>query len=110
MTAPFKTVRDVFQDPMRWTQGSDARDRDGSETSAYDSSATCWCLMGALRLVYPDWDDRMEASRKLAHSGLLDHPGFPFPDPRYEGQMIDWNDNPERKHQEVLDLVTKAGV
>jgi hypothetical protein len=44
-------VRALIEEPEHWTQGSFAKDASGKHTNAMSPTATCWCLIGALRKV-----------------------------------------------------------
>lgn len=43
----FKAARELIIDPARWTQGTPAKRADGSNCSARDELAVCFCLYGA---------------------------------------------------------------
>jgi|ERR1051325_2659829 hypothetical protein len=42
----------LYEDPSKWTQGEFARDKNGKATLVWDREAVCWCLSGAISLVY----------------------------------------------------------
>lgn len=43
-----RDTRSKIGDASRWTKGADARDERGNEVECTSSSATCWCLLGAM--------------------------------------------------------------
>lgn len=99
----FKTLQELFSDPKRWTTHGKARDTRGRPTLVHDPYAACWCLLGALQRVYGGTfyanPDCMRAMGKVNDA---------LPD---DAETIaEWNDHPDRTAEEVLALVTKAGV
>jgi len=47
-------VADLLAEPKHWTVGALAKDDTGRSVSPTDSSATCWCAIGATYKVYYD--------------------------------------------------------
>jgi hypothetical protein len=41
-------ARKILTDEKNWTIGTFARDSKGEKVSAYDKTAVCWCLEGAI--------------------------------------------------------------
>jgi len=51
-----QALRDLFSlGPERFTTGAFARDADGKPCGPNDERAVCWCLVGAIRKVTPEW-------------------------------------------------------
>lgn len=82
-------ARKRIERPERWTQGCEARDKDGHWTNACDPIATCWCGYGAI------WcsADKFSSEVNYAEVALRAACGMHFPD---------WQDALERTHAEVL--------
>lgn len=82
-----------------WTQGAYARMSnevdDGGKVSADSRLATCWCSVGAVSAVSPR---PYETLRKLKETlgGVS------------TADIIQWNDDPTRTKEEVLDLFDRA--
>ena len=83
-----------------WTQGYFARDSNGMICEHYEPQAVSWCIIGAIRAEYPnDFSQRQKCYNKLENilgSGL--------------SSVVEFNDNPKRTKEEVLDLIRKAGI
>jgi len=69
---------DLIGDKKRWTQGENARDKDGCEVSERSLSAVSWCAIGAVYHVGGDYGDYRCLSRQCVK--------------RYERDAIDVND------------------
>jgi hypothetical protein len=107
-------VRELLASPKRWTQGANARRRNGSYVSYAESAATQWCLNGAVqRVVYNevltvcDLKVITKAINLLVdnicleriESGISAPIGLP---------IAIWNDAEERTHADVLVLLDKV--
>ena len=91
-------IKELLSDPSKWTQGVIARDSNGLHVGVHSSSATCFCLYGAMRRCYgSDFKTEYNVFNRLQQM-VPDH------DP------IGWNDAPERTHAEVLELVTRMDI
>ncbi len=102
--AEFKTVQELLAVPERWTKGVYARKDNnlvGGDVEPEDPTAVCWCLIGAILCVYPDQKQQEDAIRRLNRHMLSTE---------FENAADAWNDHPDRTHQEVLDLVMRAGL
>lgn len=112
----FKTVQELLAVPDRWTKGVYAqidKDPNGDDVDTDDPAATCWCLIGAVFRVYPNCEAQIAAIRKLGRAlGSRTDPSTLDPEDwtTDRADLEVWNDHPKRTHQEVLDLVTRAGV
>lgn len=83
-------VIDVLSAPERWTQGANARDKDGTAVKHSSAEATCFCLGSAIALAYPEAQWPI-FQRIAARTG--------------EPSTIVWNDEPGRTFEEVRRLV-----
>jgi hypothetical protein len=94
MIGEFKTVRELLADESRWTQGYFAVNKNGNDVPAYAEDAVRFCLLGACKRVYRDFDSESEARRKLR---------------RVIGRgIVTFNDF--HSHAEVLAAVIEAGI
>ena len=94
-----------------WTQGAFARLADGTRTSSYDPLAASFCLTGALLVascrdsesIFSDtsYSSCLSVLRDLLKNrGEID---------LAEGEDLGaWNDKPDRKKREVVDLLLEA--
>jgi hypothetical protein len=81
-----------------WSQGVDARDAAGVAVPLGDENARSWSVLGAFALAAANGTptDRIApALRALADVTQAD-------------SLVDWNDYPHRKQQEVLDAFDSA--
>ena len=85
------TMRELLADPQCWTQGALARNALGVSTSPRCSTACAWCLLGAARKIYGDWDDR-PITKISRHVG--------------NHHVPTWQDEPGRTHREILAVLT----
>ena len=91
-----KKARELISDPSRWTQGTYARNSNGSQEFIMSPAAVCFCTIGAVRRVCGD--------KSYGHA--LFSLAARLPDPPLE--LSDFNDAPNRTHAEVLALFDKA--
>ncbi len=89
-------IRELLNSPEKWTQGASAKDSRGFGVPARSPYARQWCLMGALDICYPEVKDAVHVQNRIA---LI-----------LGTSAIDWNDTPDRKFEEVKELVDKLNV
>lgn len=90
---------ELLAKPENWTKGSFAKDKHERLVHPTSQDATCYCLIGALVKcnsldeVEQVWEhpDMLKIKSKLNTSS--------------PSVVWNWNDAPERTHQEVLDLL-----
>jgi hypothetical protein len=94
-------IKELLADVSKWTQKVPARNADGASCNV-NEGAVCWCLWGAAVFCY----DR-----------TFDDPAVRFHDVRNKieavvlgGNMVTWNDAPERTFEEVKALVERLDV
>lgn len=77
-----------------WTQGCDARDADGRTVALDSELAQSFCAIGAVHRVAAhvhDADEALNVLRRFCRNGVSP-----------------WNDAPNRRKEEVVDLLRKA--
>lgn len=87
---------ELLQDPDNWTQGSNARRKDGSATYSKDPSACCWCPEGALHKFSPDEECAQDALDVIQRA---------VPDPDPEMLVYLYNDVKGRKHSDITAMM-----
>lgn len=103
-------VSELLDSSEKWTQGVLARDNKGHHVETYSPEASSFCLIGAIDKCYREdypinnqWKILKRVSEAI--SGKTRHSAFGT----YE--MIScWNDSPERKFEEVKNLVVSLGI
>lgn len=80
-----------------WTQKISARNNDGLPVHPEDNRAVCWCSIGAINRAYADFSGRNWALEKL--SLVID-----------DINIMGWNDQPFRTHDQVIKVFEQAGV
>lgn len=87
-----------------WCQGEDALDEDGVPVDPSSPVARRWSVAGALLAVWEEWRSAGNAadvvSRDFAEAGLALRAAV--------GDIVAWNDAPERTHGEVLAALDRA--
>ena len=100
-----QTVRDLLEDPKRWCKGSFARDAQGEGVSIYNNMACSWCLVGALEKIYPHL--YAVDFRKQLLSAIKNH----YKIGEYDIDSISiFNDNVNTTHDDMLAVITEAGI
>jgi hypothetical protein len=87
---------ELLADPKAWTKRAYARDKDGHTLLPDSTGAVCWCLKGALCKTLGG------AKHHAAQEALRRHVGFK--------SIFDWNDDPKRKHSEVIAALVAVGL
>lgn len=89
------TVQELLDDPSKWTKGALARDIDGEGLEADNSSAVCWCLIGAIQKCYGvAWIGVVIKCMRHLSVDWIDL----------------WNNDPQRSFAEVKSLVTELNI
>jgi hypothetical protein len=92
---------DLLTPEGEWTQGAYARDIFGVDLLGADDrlvvppDATCFCIYGAVAFVEGQTIAESEAGRFLEQFNI---------------GACDWNDDPERKQDEAVDLLRRVAV
>ena len=94
-----REVRKLIAEPERWTKGVYARPRDSTgSVNIRNKRAHCFCLAGALYRAI-----NVTPGENYGVIGYARALGF-----QDEGKLTDWNDNPERTHADILDLLDRT--
>ena len=94
---------ELLDSAEKWCKWANARDKDGIMVHPTSSTATQWCINGALCRCYLKMEDMNAAANKLSKL-LTGH--MSFPDVPY----IRWQDETERTFDEVHQLLKEADV
>ncbi len=89
-------------EPSKWTQGCKARDRYGIPTGVHQDDAVQFCLLGALRKVYAEHKNFCEICTQFREK----NPQIDWS----EQVLYDWNDDKDRKVEEVIDALKRADL
>jgi len=101
------TVKDLLRTPTSWTTGSFARDQKGEPIDLHNPLATSWCLVGAICRVYGTDTEAETAVTRCLH--LID-PFHTHSDSEERAALVAWNDAQTRSHQDIVELLEKAGI
>lgn len=96
----YGSVAELLADPARWMKGQTAIDKHGIDIDPKHKEAIRWDLVGAVRKIYGGEPDCWKKHRAIREAGG----GIG------EGWVCEWNDDPNRTHEEVVTLLKKAGV
>jgi hypothetical protein len=102
------TVLQLLSDEScdRWTQGTYGPF--GIDLEGPINPACCWCLSGAVMVVYPD--SYPVLVRIAHHLGLLPKYSNDLDYLRCDRRIEDWNDAPERTKDDVLAVCRDLGI
>ena len=96
-------ARDLIQDPVSWIKGDNAVNSDNQWVPVQDPTACAWCMTGAIVKVTPTNKPlRKEALKTVAQTISNSKPNY------FTSTIVDFNDDPERTHSEVIETFQKA--
>ena len=84
-----------------WTKRAFARDLNDNVCSTTYKRAVCFCSLGAVDVSYPLWPEYIKARQKLSKA-VYDLYG--------RTDIMLWNDEPGRTHEEVIRVFKQAGI
>lgn len=90
-------------DPARWTQRTLARNSEGEEVDPSDPTAVSYCLMGALRMLFPKVEERESVLNKLSSFTGIEPYSISF-------SIQSFNDDKKTTYEDVIYFLKKAGV
>ena len=112
-TAVLERTQEILAQPEAWTQSALAKSASGRNVKTYSPKAVCYCLAGAVMAAgnYPK-DISKSRSMVVAMDALLRAILHTDKSPARATsvRIIDWNDEKERTHQDVMEAVRKALV
>jgi len=101
---------ELVNSPDAWCQGSPAEAVQGKKVPALDSRAVKWCVLSAIRKVYPplQWEEAMDSvlralnvsERGIARMRQSDKACC----------LMEWNDDRESSFQDIQEVLKKADV
>ena len=99
MSKEYKTLRELFSNPERWTKHGAARDVTKKHILyPEDPCAVCWCMYGGMRKVYAGTCVLHTISYRLDR--IVDHLGF--------NSYIEFNDAPDTTHEKLMKVLEEA--
>ena len=109
------TVLELLSVESRWTKGAYAKNNNSAPVPIYDTSAVCYCLLGAINRIYGDsqlylW--ALSGEEEKAINQLSNAIGnFPNnPDSSKSSHITKFNDNDGTTHEDVIRVLEKAEI
>lgn len=92
-------AKELISSPEKWTKGAMARDIHGAPLAYLWplSDNINFCLLGAITCILRQFDEQSS----LAYEAIIEAAGSP-------SSIIDWNDDPSRTHEEVMEVLRNA--
>lgn len=96
-------VRELLSDPERWTQCRNAQDENGLSVPVKSIHAKCFCLFGAIERLADKYGGRRANALSCLERAIMmgDYNS-------YRGNIIDFNDDSNRLHHEVIKVLDTA--
>lgn len=99
-------ARTLLEDPRHWVKEVSAVDEAGRNVLTYGDRAVRWCLVGAIDKV--TFGETVSSSTLGSlYTNVLKHIGGVQGWPS-SAEIINFNDHPGTKHEDVLDLLDRA--
>jgi len=105
MSKKYNSVLGLLGEEERWTRGCAARDDGGVPSAIMSDRSTCWCLMGALNLIYNKGQFMSTMTNDKAYIALSDAII------EYAGKdmsVVAFNDKYE--HSDIIKVLERAGI
>ena len=90
-------IYELLDKPEKWTQNHWAKDSNGNVAGSEESRPVCWCIWGACQTCYRDSLSFKTVWEKLNSKLIKKSP-------------ISWNDDPERKWEDVYNLCKELDI
>lgn len=90
-------IYEFLSDKSKWTKEYYARDADGSFVEANTEAAVCFCVLGAVKVLYPGKNIQWKVQEKIM-AAL----------PNTHSSIASWNDS--TTHSNLLKILKKADV
>jgi hypothetical protein len=94
-------AHELLNDASKWTKEAFARNAEGKECSPQNHSATCFCLLGAVRRCYADGIECSIKQEKIRVAVKKISDGF---------RTTDWNDHKDRTFEDVRNLLIELDI
>lgn len=106
-----RRARSILDGPDVWLQGVHATDTNNKPVEAHDESATCFCLVSAIRRAAIELEDERNRGETRLYTESVCH--LVAATAGYEGLLpgtflVDWNDQQDREHGDVLRLLDES--
>lgn len=95
-------MHELLAKPENWTQGAPARNPSGDAVAGSNPEACQWCLFGAVNKCYPGLDQAYGDTVNKLYAGVAKR--------GYEQGYINWNDESDRTHEDVLSLCKELDI
>ena len=109
-----ETVRQVFENNEdRWIVGQMSMDVRDTPVWVHDDDASCFCLLGAVYLIYKTSDERSEVEKRLVDAAKLLFPKlelFLQDESRQHRHTITILNDTYLSYEEVMTLVKEAKI
>ena len=92
-------LKKLFQSPTSWTKISFARNISHNQVKPNDESASCWCILGGIERLSPDYPTRYSVCQYLSE---IINKETRFTD------ISAFNDNIDTSHKDVLNIIDQA--
>lgn len=109
-TEILKKAREIIADPIRWTKGAFALDKNKETALPNWNEAVCWCAEGAIQKAVWDmkaWHDSKERSAVMETACALLEAHIPS-DYEFFARAARYNDHENTTHEMVLAWFDKA--
>lgn len=97
ISTSLQALQELFSVPGTWTTRFLARNKFGENVNPRSSNAVCWCFFGGIQKV-------SNLSLFSEPKNLINFIENILPNPH---NIILWNDAPERKQQDILNLIAE---
>ena len=87
---------ELLSDPAKWCQGQVAKDNEGNGLPARSNDAVKWCALGAVFKCYPNDNIAWQMRGRIEEITKV--------------PVGSWNDYPDRRHQDVVDLLKRLDI
>ena len=103
-----KKTKELIYDPANWIQGTFAKNAIGEHESTYSEKAVCWCPVGAMMRVTKDLPFHEHHRAFMVLTEAVPPEGHERSKQIGWGPAVAYNDEPIRKHEEVMAWLDQA--
>jgi hypothetical protein len=94
-------AHELLNDASKWTKEVFARDAEGKECPPEDDAATCFCILGAVRRCYRNFEECL---------AKIDMICMNFGKPYDNLNATNWNDHEDRTFEDVRNLLLELDI